>query len=90
VEIWTEAVDGGRVQFNVQDNGIGIEPDKVDRIWRMFERLHHPREYPGTGIGLSIVQRAVERMNGQTGVESRPSQGSRFWIRLPAAAPPER
>lgn len=69
----------------VEDNGIGIAPEDQERIFRMFERLHTQDRYPGTGIGLAIVRRATERMGGAAGVESRPGEGSRFWIELPAA-----
>lgn len=68
----------------VEDNGIGIAPEDQERIFRMFERLHTQDRYPGTGIGLAIVRRAMERMSGGAGVESRPGEGSRFWIELPA------
>jgi len=71
------------VRIWVEDNGIGIAPENHQRIFRVFERLHG--SYPGTGIGLAIVQRAVNRMGGRTGVESTPGQGSRFWIELPKA-----
>jgi signal transduction histidine kinase len=51
----------------------------------MFERRHHESEYPGTGIGLAIVKKAVERMGGRVGLESEPSRGSAFCIELPSA-----
>jgi signal transduction histidine kinase len=72
----------GRVRLWVEDNGIGIEAAYLERIFRVFERLNRQEEYPGTGIGLAIVRRAVERMGGRSGVESTPGQGSRFWIDL--------
>ena len=69
----------------IEDNGIGIAPEHTERIFRVFERLHGQESYPGTGIGLAIVRRAVERMRGQAGVESELNVGSRFWIELPKA-----
>lgn len=66
----------------VEDNGIGIAPEHQERIFRVFERLHGTESYPGTGIGLAIVRKAIERMNGKVGVESQVNSGSRFWIEL--------
>jgi PAS domain S-box-containing protein len=77
--------EGGRVRLIVEDSGIGIDPEHEQRIFRVFERLHGGESYPGTGIGLAIVRKGVERMNGQVGVESEPGKGSRFWIELEAA-----
>jgi signal transduction histidine kinase len=79
------AVTEKTVRFWVKDDGIGIKPEYHDRIFRVFERLHGGNEYPGTGIGLAIVQKGVERMGGRVGVESEPGCGSRFWVELPAA-----
>jgi len=81
VRIWTEARDG-RVRVWVEDNGIGIAKDQQERIFGLFQRLHRQDAYPGTGVGLAIVRKAVERMGGTTGVESDPGQGSRFWLEL--------
>lgn len=78
----------GRVRLNVEDKGIGIDPEHEQRIFRVFERLHGGETYPGTGIGLAIVRKGVERMNGRVGVESQPSEGSRFWIELDAGKEP--
>lgn len=72
----------GMVRVWVIDNGIGIATEHRDRIFRVFERLHSTEEYPGTGIGLAIVRKAMERMGGKVGVDSTPGQGSRFWIEL--------
>ena len=69
----------------VEDNGIGIAPKNHERIFKIFERIHSAKEYDGTGIGLAIVHKAVERMGGQLGLESEVGQGSKFWIQLPAA-----
>jgi signal transduction histidine kinase len=78
----------GRVRIEVADNGIGIAREYQDRIFRVFERLHSEGEYPGTGIGLAIVKKGIERMDGQAGLESVLGQGSRFWIELPEDAGP--
>ncbi len=73
------------VRLWVQDNGIGIEPKYQAQIFQVFERLHGVETYPGTGIGLAIVHKGMERMGGFAGVESQVGQGSRFWIELPQA-----
>lgn len=70
------------VRICVEDNGVGIAPEDQKRIFRLFERIHPVEEYEGTGIGLAIVQKAVERMGGRLGVHSTPGTGSRFWIEL--------
>jgi len=75
----------GLVRVWVEDNGIGIAPEHLARIFRVFERLHSTDDYPGTGIGLAIVRKAAERMGGRVGVESNPGSGSRFWIELQPA-----
>jgi PAS domain S-box-containing protein len=72
-----------KVRFWVEDNGIGIMPEHQKRIWGMFERVHPQTKYDGTGIGLAIVRKTIERMNGTMGVESDGTTGSRFWIQLP-------
>jgi PAS domain S-box-containing protein len=74
-----------RVRLWIEDNGIGIPAEHQERIFQPFERLHGPDTYAGTGMGLAIVRRGVERMGGQVGVVSAPGQGSRFWIALPPA-----
>jgi len=73
------------VRVWVEDNGIGIPAQYHDRVFGVFERLNRPEEYPGTGIGLAIVRRAVQRMDGRIGFESEVGRGSRFWIELSAA-----
>ena len=77
---------GGRVRVWVEDNGIGIAAEHHERIFRVFERLHRAEDYPGTGIGLAIVRKGVERMGGAVGVESAVGSGSKFWIELPRAS----
>lgn len=75
----------GKVRLYVRDNGIGIDARHQERIFMPFERLHGAESYPGTGIGLSIVRRGVERMGGRVGVISAAGEGSRFWIELKGA-----
>jgi signal transduction histidine kinase len=75
-----------RVRVWVEDNGIGIRPEYREKVFRVFERLHGQKAYPGTGIGLAIVKKGVERLGGRVGVESEPGRGSRFWFELPKEA----
>jgi len=82
VSVRAERIDG-HVRIWVEDNGIGISNDHVNRVFEPFERLNDGRAFPGTGIGLAIVSAAVSRMDGNVGVESEPGVGSRFWIELP-------
>lgn len=74
---------GSVVCLSVDDNGIGIKLEHQERIFQLFERLHARSSYPGTGVGLAIVRKAMERMGGTVGVTSAAGDGSSFWIELP-------
>lgn len=83
VIVSTERTEKG-VRILFRDNRIGIEPEEKNRLFQMFQRVHK-NSYPGTGIGLAIVRKSVERMQGHAGVESDPGKGSCFWLELKAA-----
>ncbi|QCS43565.1 ATP-binding protein [Natrinema versiforme] len=77
--------DETRWMVSVRDRGIGIEPGDTDRIFQVFDRLHSHEEYDGTGIGLALCQRIVERHDGEITVESEPGEGTTFSVALPTA-----
>ena len=86
IHIWAET-ENSRARIYIADNGIGIEPKNHERIFQMFERVNSPKDYDGTGIGLAIVKKAVERMGGTLGVKSDLGQGSAFWFELRCISP---
>lgn len=81
IRIRTERSDG-KVRVWFEDNGIGIDPSHHERIFQIFGQVYPEKKYGGTGIGLAIVRKAAQRMNGEGGVESGIDKGSRFWLTL--------
>ena len=83
IRVSGQSVDGMSV-YCVEDNGIGIVPEQQERVFDMFHRAHPDEVTQGEGLGLSIVQRLVERHRGRIWLESEPGRGSRFFVSLPA------
>jgi len=86
ITIEAERRDAG-VELSVRDNGVGFDMKFHDRIFSIFQRLHRSEDYPGTGIGLAIVRKAMERMGGRVQAHSRPGEGATFTLHFPQADP---
>ena len=82
MEVSAEVMKDASIRVWFKDNGIGIAPENHTRIFRLFERINPATEYEGTGIGLTIVCKAAERMGAQVGFDSELGKGSNFWIQL--------
>ncbi len=87
IRIAATATDDSRWEITIRDEGIGIDPENVDRVFEVFERLHAVGDHAGTGIGLALVERIVERHGGEIRVDSKPGEGTAFTFSLPAAEP---
>jgi len=83
IEIQAQADESGCL-ITVRDNGIGFDMQYQERIFEIFQRLHHAEDYPGTGIGLAIVRKTMERMGGRAWAESSPGNGAVFYLQIPS------
>ena len=83
VKVKSKPLPGNRVEITVEDNGIGFSMEFIDTIFQPFKRLHGKSEYEGSGIGLSICRKIVERHNGTISAKSRPGEGSIFTVTMP-------
>jgi signal transduction histidine kinase len=84
IEVRARKTDAG-VQISITDNGIGFDMEYHDHIFKIFQRLHRDEQYPGTGIGLALVRKAIERMGGRVWAQSQAGAGSTFHVELPKA-----
>ena len=82
VHIWAQDTPSGGIRFAVKDNGIGIDREFHQKVFGIFKRLHHRDEFPGSGIGLALCHKIIERHMGNIWIESQLSEGSTFWFEL--------
>ena len=83
ITIRARQVENNMIRIEVEDNGIGIAEEYHEQVFVMFKRLHSREQYEGTGIGLAVCKKIVERHRGNIGVKSTPGEGSTFWLSLP-------
>jgi light-regulated signal transduction histidine kinase (bacteriophytochrome) len=86
VQVSCRHIEGGRVEIAVKDNGIGFDEKFLEKIFKPFQRLHGEEVYPGSGIGLAVCQKLVQRHNGTITAHSRPGEGATFVVTLPEKA----
>lgn len=85
IEVSAQAAGNDHVEICVRDNGAGFDMQFVDKLYGVFQRLHHERDFEGNGIGLATVRKTIERLGGKTWAEGEPGQGAAFYVRLKRA-----